>query len=86
MIVSILNDEKVVKPPKNPTANSSLIDSLLKVILFISSAVTIPIKKLPTIFTVNVPNGKLILVKFLAMIEIIYLNIEPIPPPMNTIM
>ena len=43
-----------------------------------------PIKKHPTIFTINVEIGKLILNKFTQRMLVIYLAQAPIPPPKNT--
>ena len=54
---SILNAEKVVKPPQIPVARNNF-QLLEKPACFILSPITIPITRLPAIFTRRVGTGK----------------------------
>ena len=53
--VSMLNEENVVKPPKNPAANISRAGS--EKLLPSKNVTSTPIRKLPITFTVKVPIG-----------------------------
>ena len=55
--VSIEKAEKVVNPPSKPVAKKSFISC--ETCPLPTSPKTIPIKKQPTMFTVNVPNGNI---------------------------
>ena len=75
---SLLNVEKVVKPPHIPTTSNRRRsgDRLWRAIHVPSS----PMRKHPMMFTANVPNGKTAEPSHLL---IRYLSMLPVPPPMN---
>jgi hypothetical protein len=61
--VSMLKDENVVNPPKNPTVNNNRKDSGSILVDLASDSkipITSAIRKLPTVFTNNVPKGNII--------------------------
>ena len=79
--MSAEKDEKVVKPPKNPTVIKIFHESKFE--RPIKNAKKIPIKKLPKIFTVKVPRGKS--PGFPAKKVVVkYLQTAPNPPPKKT--
>ena len=75
---SLLNVEKVVKPPHTPTTSNRRRsgDRLWRAIHVPSS----PMRKHPMMFTANVPHGKTAEPSHLL---IRYLSMLPVPPPMN---
>ena len=75
---SLLNVEKVVKPPHIPTTSNRRRsgDRLWRAIHVPSS----PMRKHPMMFTANVPHGKTAEPSHLL---IRYLSMLPVPPPMN---
>ena len=73
-------EEKVVKPPQIPVAKKTF-QLFKKDSSFILNASTMPIIKLPAMFTAKVPKGKFLTVtdRYMA-----YLSIEPSAPPKPT--
>ena len=60
--VSMLKDENVVNPPKNPTVSNNRKDSGSILVDLANNSkipITSAIRKLPTVFTNNVPKGNI---------------------------
>lgn len=81
---SLANVEKVVNPPQNPTVRNILIPGLIRSPLS-DIPYMIPIRKLPKMFTVNVPQGNAAKKVFCTKRERRYLEIPPkkLPVPIN---
>ena len=78
------NDEKVVNPPQNPVIRKTFIDGEIK---WVFSAIPkkMPMMKLPTTFTVNVPHGKAELQTKWANLPVRKRRQVPIKPPIPAI-
>ncbi len=81
-VVSNAKEENVVKPPHIPTFRNNTVLGFRKSV-FIANAVTIPIRKEPTIFIISVLIGNTH-PSFNGIIPIKYLQTAPINPPVPT--